>query len=118
MARSQITVTTPVRTCTTAIAQTVADAANGHYVTGWTGMEWIEIVNTAGSGATVTVSPNPSYTADSLTVNPENIVVAAGATVVCAPFKQLTFKQNVTNDVYINPGVSTTLKFRVWRFPS
>ena len=118
MPRSQITVTDTVRSGATAPAQTSSDASNGHYFTGLTGMEWIEIVNTAASGATVTVRVNPSYFADGLVVNNLSIIVGAGATVVAAPFKVLTFKQNSTNDVYIDPGVSTTLKLRVWRLAS
>ena len=115
MSRSQITVTDTTRSGATAIAQTVADSSNGHYFTGLTGQEWIEIVNTAASAATVTIKVSPTYTADGLVVSDLPIIVGAGATVVAAPFKVLTFKQNSTNDVYINPGVSTTLKFRVWR---
>jgi hypothetical protein len=41
--------------------------------------------------------------------------VAAGATVRMGPFSQAYFNQNSARDVYFDPSVSTTLKFRAFR---
>lgn len=99
-------------------SQVTADATNDHYFTANDGNTFLEIISTDGSPRTVEILPNPSYTADGLTVNSLSIAVAAGATVYAGPFRISTFKQNATNDVYVDPAVSTTLKFRAYRLPN
>jgi hypothetical protein len=41
--------------------------------------------------------------------------VAAGATKRMGPFSMGLFNQNQARDVYVDPSVSTTLKFRAYR---
>lgn len=115
MARSQITVTDVPRASIVPITQTTADATNKHYFTGATGREWVEVVSTDGGSQTVTVKASPTFTADGLVVSDLVITVAAGATRLFALPKARTFSQNATNDVYLDPSVSTNLKFRVYR---
>jgi len=114
MARSQITVTDIARSGTAPISQTTADASNKHYFVN-DGMTYLEIVSTDAGSQTVTVKVNPSYTADSLVVNDLTITIPAGTTRLAGPFKVYTFKQDSSNDAYVDPSVSTTLKFRAWR---
>lgn len=115
MARSQITVTDVPRSGVAPITQTTSDATNKHYFTGATGREWIEVVSTDAGTQTVTVKISPTFTADGLTVSDLVISVAAGATKLFALPKVRTFSQNSTNDIYIDPSVSTNLKLRVYR---
>ena len=95
---------------------TNGDATNDHYITGGAdGLTVIEIVSTDGGAQTVEVVPNPSFAVDGLTVGNLSIAVAAGVTVVAGPFRTNTFKQNATNDLYLNPSVSNTIDFRAYR---
>ena len=89
MARGQIPVTDIVRAGVTPAAQTDADATNDHY-----------FIN-----------------ADGLTVSALTITIPAGVTRVCGPFRVATFKQNASYHLYLDPSVSTTLKFRAYRLP-
>ena len=116
MPRVQIPVTEIDRDGATQPAVTNGDATNDHYVTGGAdGLTLVEIVSSDGGAQTVEVVPNPSFTADGLTVTNLSIAVAAGTTVFAGPFRTNTFKQNVTNDLYLNPSVSNTLDFRAYR---
>ncbi len=117
MARSQIVVTPIIRAGATPITQTTADATNDHYFTN-DGLTFLEIISTDAGAQTVEIVPNPSFTADGLTVASLSIAVPAGATRLAGPFKVTTFKQSAALDVYVNPSVSTTLKFRAWRLPA
>lgn len=118
MARVVIPVTDIDRDGVAAPSQVTADATNDHYFTGDDGKVFLEIVSTDGGPQTVEVVANPSFFADGLTVANLSIAVAAGATILAGPFRVTTFKQNATNDVYVNPSVSTTLKFRAYRLPA
>jgi hypothetical protein len=116
MPRVEIPVTVIARDGVTQVAVTNGDATNDHYVTGGAdGLTFLEIVSSDGGAQTVEVVPNPALTADGLTVDNLSIAVAAGATVVAGPFRTNTFKQNTTNDIYVNPSVSNTLDFRAYR---
>lgn len=117
MARSQITVTSISRSGTTPIVATTSDATNDHYFTGNDGKTFLEIVSSDAGSQSVEVVASPTYTADGLTVSNLTVTVAAGTTVLAGPFKVSTFRQNSTNDVYLNPSVSTNLKIRAWRLP-
>jgi hypothetical protein len=118
LARSQIVVTDIVRSGTAPIAQTTADATNKHYFVNSDALVFLEIVSSDGSSQTVTVEASPTFTADGLTVSGLVITVGAGATVLAGPFKVSTFKQDSSYHVYVDPSVSTTLKFRAWRLPT
>lgn len=116
MPRVEIPVTSTVRAGVAQPALTNGDDTNDHYVTGGAdGLTLVEIVSTDAGEQTVEVVPNPSLTADGLTVQNEEIVVPAGGTVLAGPWRTTTFKQNVTNDLYLNPSVSGTLDFRAYR---
>lgn len=116
MARSAIAVTDIVRAGVAPISQTTADASNNHYVAGNDGAVYLEIVSTDAGTQTVAIVANPDLVSDSLTVSNLTLSIAAGATKLCGPFKTKTFKQAADNDyMYVNPSVSTTLKFRAYR---
>lgn len=116
MARVEIPVAVVARDGVAQPAVTNSDATNDHYVTGGAdGLTVIEIVSSDGGAQTVEVPPNPALTADGLTVGNLSIAVAAGATVLAGPFRTNTFRQNTTNDLYLNPSVSGTLGFRAYR---
>jgi len=116
MARTEIPVTSTVRDGVAQPALTNGDATNDHYITGGAdGLTLVEIVSSDGGAQTVEVVPNPTLTADGLTVQNEVVDVGAGATVVAGPWRTNTFKQNATNDLYLNPSVSNTLDFRAYR---
>jgi hypothetical protein len=78
----------------------------------------LEIVSTDAGSQTVDIEPNPDFaTRDGLTVSNLVIAVAAGATVYAGPFRTSTFKQDTDNTLYVDPSISTTLKFRAYRLP-
>jgi hypothetical protein len=118
MARSQIAVTEIDRVGVAAGAQTTADSANDHYFTGNDGRVLLEIVSTDAGAQTVEIEPNPALTVDGLTITNLSIAVPAGATRYVGPFRGNTFNQNSSGDVYVNPSVSTTLKFRCYQLPT
>lgn len=118
MARSAITVTDIARSGTAPISQTDADATNKHYFINSDGKVYLEIVSSDAGSQTVLVQPNPDLTADGLSVSALTITIPAGATRLAGPFRVNTFKQNASYHVYIDPSVSTTLKFRAWRLPA
>lgn len=101
-------------------SQTTADATNDHSITGGAdGRTIIEIVSSDAGSQTVEIVPNPSlFVADGLTINNLSITVAAGATSYAGPFRTSTYKQDTDNTLYLNPSVSTTLKFRAYRAPT
>lgn len=116
MPRVVIPVTAVDRDGATQPALTNGDATNDHYITGGAdGLTVVEVVSTDAGAQTVEVVANPSFVADGLTVVNLSIAVAAGATVVAGPFRTNTFKQNSTNDLYLNPSVSNTIDFRAYR---
>lgn len=116
MARVEIPVTEIARDGSAQPALTNGDASSNHFVTGGAdGLTFLEIVSSDGGAQTVEVVPNPSLTADGLTVDNLSIAVAAGATVVAGPFRTNTFKQDTANTLYVNPSVSSNLDFRAYR---
>jgi hypothetical protein len=117
MPRVVVPITDIVRSGATPPAQVDADATNKHYFTGNDGRVYLEIVSSDGAQQTVTVKAAPTFTADGLTVGDLVITIPAGATRRAGPFRVSTFKQNASADVYFDPSVSTTLKFRAWRLP-
>ena len=117
MARGQIPVTDIVRAGVAPAAQTDADATNDHYFINADGRVFLEIVSSDGSQQTVAIQPAPGLTADGLTVSALTITIPAGVTRVCGPFRVATFKQNASYHLYLDPSVSTTLKFRAYRLP-
>ena len=113
MTRSQITVTDFARAGVTPIAQVIANATNKHYFTGNTGTEVLEVENVGGS-ATVIVKAGPGVTADGLHIDDLDVGVLPGTTYI-GPFRRNTFNQNNAGDVWVDPSVSTSLRFRVYR---
>src|SRR5688572_23754507 len=104
MPRVQIPVTEVDRDGVTQPSLTNGNATDDHYITGGAdGLTVVEIVSTDAGAQTVEVVPNPTFTVDGLTVSNLSIAIAAGATIVAGPFRTNTFKQNVTNDLYLNP---------------
>lgn len=101
MSRSEIPVTDITRTTfpvVSPISQIVSSATTGHFFTGNTGQEYLEIVNASGS-ATATVEC--VLTADGLNTEDLSIGIPAGTTLI-GPFKKSTFNQNNAGDVYVN----------------
>jgi len=119
MARSNIPVTEILLTGVTPPAQTTADAANDHYINASDlsdGTLFIEVVSSDAGSQTVDVVANPDLTLDGLTVSDLSVTVGAGVTKLIGPFRLRTFKQALdSNRIYINPSVSTTLKFRAYK---
>lgn len=119
MPRVEIPVTEVDRDGAAQPSLTNGDATNDHYVTGGAdGRTMLEIVSSDAGAQTVEIEPDPTFTVDGLTVSNLSIAVGAGATVVAGPFRTSTFKQNATNDLYVDPSVSTTLKLRAYRLPT
>jgi hypothetical protein len=115
LARSEIAVTEIVRAGVTPISQTTANATDDHYVAN-TGDVFLEVVSTDAGEQTVTIVANPDLSSDGLTVSDLVLTVGAGVTKLFGPFRTRTFKQAADSDrMYVNPSVSTTLKFRAYR---
>lgn len=117
MSRVEIPIVTMVRGGTSRGTQVTADSVNKHVIHGMSTGMFLEIESTDGTPRTVSIEASPDFTTDGLTVNPEIITVPAGGVVWCAPFKTATFRQNEDKDMYVDPEVSTTLKFRVGLVP-
>lgn len=122
MARTQIPISLTSTAATAQPSQTTADATNNHYVAAadWiSGDLLIEIVSTDGSSRTVTVVANPDLSVDGLTVSNRTLTIPAGTTQYFSGFRPRSHKQAVdANRLYLNPSVSTTLKFRAYRVPT
>lgn len=116
MPRVEIPVSDIERDGTVQPSLTNGDATNDHFVTGGAdGRTFLVIVSSDAGAQTVEVVPNPSFTADGLTVSNESIAVGAGETVYAGPFRTSTFKQDSDNTLYVNPSVSNTIDFRAFR---
>ena len=118
MPRIEIPVTQLTRAGVEDDTAVVSDASDGHYFTGNDGEIWLEIENVSATPRTVEILPSPSYTADGLTVNPQEVLVPANTRVKSGPFKVSTFKQNSSNDVYIDVPVDTDLELYAFRLGS
>jgi len=114
MARIAIPVSTIIRGGLTPPSQTDADATNDHYIASNDGRIFIEIVSSDASTQTVTVETPVTY--DSLAVEDLEISIPAGATRLSGPFPMNSFNQS-DQSIYLNPSVSTTLKFRAYKLP-
>lgn len=111
MARSQITVTEIVRAGIAHPNGRISDATNDHYFVGNDGQIFLEIRSTDGSSRTVSIPPASTLSADGLNIDPYDITVPAGGTVLAGPFRKATFNQSTDGSVYVNPEVSDTLEF-------
>lgn len=116
MPRVEIPVTDITREGVENATPVVSDATNDHYVPGNNGKVFLEVENTGGSPATLTVVPNPDYLSDGLPVEDLVLTIPAGEKWKFGPFRALTFRQNSSSDMYINPSVSTTLLITAYRF--
>ena len=94
--------------------QVNGDSTNNHYFTGNDGSTYLEVVSSDAGAQTVSILYSPRY-APIATVASQSESIPAGATRLLGPFSTRAFSQNATNDVYFNPSVSTTLKFRVYK---
>jgi hypothetical protein len=95
---------------------TNGDATNDHYFTGNDGQIYLEVVSTDAGPQTVTVHYSPNL-AQGVIIASYAESVAAGATRRMGPFSQRLFNQNGDRDVYFDPSVATTLKFRAFKVP-
>lgn len=94
-------------------AQTNADATNKNYLVN-DAKTFLEIVSSDAGSQTVTFEiPTPTSGTDGQAVSSLVITVAAGATVYVGPFPAIPYTQTDGN-LYIDPSVSTTLKFRAY----
>lgn len=121
MPRSQIPVTTVSASATAQPSQTNSDASNNHYIDSadWiSGDLMLEIQNANAGSQTVTVVSNPDLSIDSLTLSNRTLTIPNGTTRVFGNFRARTFRQASDSDrLYLNPSVSTDLKFRAYRVP-
>lgn len=117
MPRVELTVTEVVREGVRVdnVAQQSSNATDDHYIEENNGDVWIEIENENVASQTVAIEPNPTITADGLTVDPLLLTVPAGQTWLFGPFRQSTFKQDASGMIHANPSVSTDLKIRVFK---
>jgi hypothetical protein len=114
MARVSIPVTALSRAGVAPPAQTDADATNKNQLDSNDGLTWVEIVSTdAGSQ---TVGFEIPATVDGQSVIAKTVTVPAGATRNAGPWPVATYNQS-GGPVFIDPSVSTTLKFRAYRLP-
>lgn len=115
MPRVQIPINDIVRAGLAQPAQVTADATNNHYLDSNSGNVFIEVISSDAGSQTVTVKAGDAITTDGLTLSDLTLTVAAGATKYFGPFRPRTFKQSAdSNRIYLNPSVSTTLKFRAY----
>ncbi len=111
MARVDVPVTTTNRDGVAPPAQTDADAANMHSLVN-DGRTTIEIVSSDAADQTVDFEI-PSGAVDGQPVTPKTVNVPAGETRIAGPFPRGVYNQ-VGGELWFNPSVSTTLKFRAY----
>jgi len=116
MARVDIPVNEIIRAGLAQPAQVTANSSLKHVISGNDGQVFVEVISTDAGGQTITVQPSPSASADGLTITPLVLTIAAGATKLFGPFRPSTFNQDATSkELWLDPSVSTTLKFRAYR---
>lgn len=94
-------------------AQVNADHTNDHSFTN-NGKTFLEIVSSDAGSQTVTFEiPTPGSGTDGQGIDPLVVTVAAGETVYVGTFPQAVYDQ-ADGTVYVDPSVSTTLKFRAY----
>lgn len=113
MARVNVPVTVISRSGVAPPAQTNADSANGHYISLNDGTVWIEIVS-SDAGAQTVAFKLPGLV-DGQALADKVVSVAAGATAIAGPFPISSYNQS-DGSLWFNPSVSTTLKFRAYKF--
>lgn len=115
MARTDIPVHTVIRGTTGLVqpSQVTGDATNNHSFTN-NGKTIIEIVSSDAADQTVTFEiPTPGNGTDGQGVDPLVVTVTAGDTVYVGTFSESIYNQS-DGTVYVDPSVSTTLKFRAY----
>lgn len=122
MPRVEIPVTDIVRSGIEAgaVAAVASDATENHFVDANDGRVFLEVENQNAGAQTVEVLPNPSVggTYDGLTIEPLVLTIPAGETWLFGPFRALTFQQDATGTMHIDPSISTDLLFRAYRLPN
>lgn len=116
MPRVQIPVQTITRLSVDPASQITADATNDHYITDNDGRIFVEIVSTA--VATESVIFETPFALDGLDLEDQVVYVGPSATRYAGPFPISTFNQTASGDenkLFVDPSVSTTLKFRAYR---
>lgn len=91
------------------------DVTNKNLFTANLGDVILECVSSDAGSQTVTFQYAPGAAGGTAPVAGTAETVAAGATRVFGPFSAARFNQNAAGDVYFDPSVSTTLKFRAKR---
>lgn len=99
---------------TTPPSQVNGDATNDHYFTGNDGLVFLEVVSSDAGAQTVSIDYAPTY-APIVDIPAQVESIPAGATRLLGPFAPTAFDQNPDGDVYFDPSVSTTLKFRAYK---
>lgn len=99
------------------VTQVTADPANDHSVAG--GADALTILIVENTHATLarsaSIPPNPALTVDGLTVGSQTIgPVPALKTFVCGVYRTNTFKQDVSNTLWVDVA-EADLKFRAFR---
>lgn len=110
MARVAIPVTSIDRDGVAPPAQTDADASNNMQFTN-DGETFLEIVSSDAGAQSVEFLIATEV--DELAVTPRTVAIPAGETRMVGPFTAV-YDQTGTKLVYVNPSVSTTLKFRAY----
>ncbi len=116
MPRVEIPVQTITRLSVNPGTQITADATNDHYIASNDGRIFVEIVSTA--GATESVTFETPFSLDDLALEDQVVYIGPSATLYAGPFPTSTFNQTSAGDenkLFIDPSVSTTLKFRAYR---
>lgn len=93
-------------------AQTNGDATNDHYIAGNDGHIVLEIISTDAGAQTVTILTPGNF--GGLNVEDRVVAVPAGATRYVSKLAPGLYNQ-ADGSVYLDPSVSTNLKFRAFR---
>lgn len=116
MPRVEIPVTEIDRDGVAPPAQTDADAASDHFIDANDGRIVLEIESSDGADQTVEFEI-PSGGVDDQPVTPRTVTIPDGETRWVGPFPRSVYNQPNPdlNKIFINPSVSTTLKFRAYK---
>jgi len=116
MARIEIPVTTISRLSVAPPSQVDGDATNDHYIANNDGRIFVEIVST--DAATQSVIFETPYTLDDLSLEDQPVYIGPSTTRYAGSWPTYTFNQTGAGDenkLFLNPSVSTTLKFRAYK---
>lgn len=116
MPRVQIPVRDILRVGVSPAVQVTADATNDHYIADNDGRVFLEVVST--DAATQAVTVITPVVEDGLQLEDLVFYVPPSGTRYSGPYAIATFNQTAAgeeNKVYVDPAVSTTLKFRAYR---